>query len=306
MKKAIILVFSTFILSAIPRVLNYQAKLVDSLDVGLNDTLDITFRLYSSETGGFPLWEQNIDSVIVSRGLFSVELSGFPDSVEFDDTYWVEIEVAGEIVSPRRRLSAVPYAFSSQNTENAIYSVRTPGTSPRNGNLIIDSGEGTTISDFGDSIRVIFGCTGGGESGGGWEPANLWRSKLNHLFTFNFVSCNPVTLTDSVFVYEVPSGKNFLLYGLTMSTSIPWGNTGSLQLRNSYSAVTAGELLATDQWGVGSTAEREINYPIPVEIPGGTRIYNRLGGYFYGTGICGENRYISLTSSVVFWGYLTE
>ncbi len=303
-----ILYFSTVsLLGAIPRSLNYQGKLVDSLDVGINDTLAMTFRLYTSEVGGAPLWEQTIDSVIISRGLFSVGLSGFPDSVNFASEYWIETEVEGEVLAPRRKLSAVPYAFSAVNTENAIYSIRTPGTAPRRGNLIIDAGTGTTLTDYGDSIRVVFSCVGGGGSDGGWKPANLWRSVMNHQFTFNFVSCSPVTLADSVFIYEVPAGNTLYLYGLTLSTSVPWGNnTGSLTLRNSYAAVTAGELLATDQWGIGTTAEREIIYPIPVKIPGGTRLYNKVGGYFYGTGGCGENRYISITSSVVFWGYLTE
>ena len=293
------------LLGAIPRSLNYQGKLVDSLDVGINDTLAMTFRLYSSEVGGTSLWEQTIDSVIISRGLFSVELSRFPDSVNFASEYWIETEINSEIIAPRRKLSAVPYAFSSANTENAIYSIQTPGTSPRHGNLIIDSGSGTAVTDYGDSIRIIFSCEDGSSSGGNWEPANLWQSVMNHQFTFNFVSCTPVTRTDSVFVYEVPADNTLYLYGLTLSTSVPWGNTGSLTLRNSYAAVTAGELLATDQWGIGTTAEREMIYPIPVEIPGGTRLYNKLGGYFYGTGGCAENRYISLTSSVVFWGYLT-
>lgn len=285
---------------ALPRAFNYQGKLTNSIGVGINDTLPITFRLYTSEIGGSPIYERRIPDVVISKGLFSVELSGFPDSVDFSEPYWVEVQVDTVTLAPRQKLSSVPYALSAINTQNAIYSISTPAGERHHGHLILSAEPGVTMSDFGDSIKVIFGC-----AGAGFSPANLWRSVMYLQFDFAFVSCNPVTRSDSVLVYEVPAGKTLYLYGISLSTSLPWGSTSSLTLRNSYSAVIASELLAADQWSISQTAEKEIYYSIPVAIPGGTRIYNKLSGYFYGTGVCGENRSVSITSSTIIWGYLT-
>ena len=99
------------LLAVVPRILNYQGKLLDSEGIGVNDTLDMTFRLYTDESGGTAIWSETIPDVVISKGLFSVELSGFPDTVDFSEQYWLEIEVAGEVMSPREHLTSAPYAF---------------------------------------------------------------------------------------------------------------------------------------------------------------------------------------------------
>jgi len=120
----IILIGYTYLFSAIPRTLHYQGKLLDSSSVGINDTIALTFRLYDSETVGPILWEETITNVIISKGLLSVELGtadGF-DTLSFSNPYWLEIEVEGEILSPREKLNSVPYAIRSTFSDNISYS----------------------------------------------------------------------------------------------------------------------------------------------------------------------------------------
>ncbi len=103
---------------------NYQAKLTDSSGVGLNDTLDIVFRLYDSESGEDLLWEEPHTNVIVTRGLFTVLLGDsipFPDSLTPSASYWLEIEVAGERLSPRNRFVPSHYAIRSLYSDTAGY-----------------------------------------------------------------------------------------------------------------------------------------------------------------------------------------
>ena len=155
------------LMAAVPKVLNYQGKLLDSDGVGVNATLNMTFKLYTTETGGTAIWmeEHNeANAVPVSKGLFSVELGSivpFPPTVDFSTPYWLEIVVNGETMGPREKLTSAPYSIRSEYseyTEKAIQSVHTPeDTTARTGRLVFRAGEGATLSDGGDSITIIVG-----------------------------------------------------------------------------------------------------------------------------------------------------
>ncbi|MGB9561361.1 MAG: hypothetical protein ACPL6C_00965, partial [bacterium] len=164
MKAKCLLVLITFgvSISLVPRVLNYQGKMLDSSGVGINDTLDITFRLYTSETGGEPIWEKTLNDIIVRQGIFSVELSGFPDSVDFSQEYWLEVSIGEERFLPRERLTSAPYSIRASTVERAVQSVRRRGSRiSRTGTIILSELPGATIDEAGDSIFIFFGAGGG-------------------------------------------------------------------------------------------------------------------------------------------------
>ncbi|HDR91346.1 MAG TPA: hypothetical protein ENN75_03750, partial [candidate division Zixibacteria bacterium] len=100
---------------AVPRTMNYQGKLTDPAGVAINADLDMTFRLYSTETGGSALWTETHSGafqVEVVKGLFDVELGSIiPIDLDFSADYWLELVVSGEILAPREKLSTVGYAF---------------------------------------------------------------------------------------------------------------------------------------------------------------------------------------------------
>ena len=150
-----------------PRVLNYQGKLLGRDGVGIDDTLAMTFRLYTSELGGEPIWSETIPAVGISKGLFSVILGSstpFPDSVDFSSQYWLEVEIAGERMRPRERLSAVPYAMYSARAENALisYSTEVNARRRRGENIVFRAGSGATLADSGSNIYITLGTCGGG------------------------------------------------------------------------------------------------------------------------------------------------
>ncbi|MEO0071135.1 MAG: hypothetical protein ABIK39_03500, partial [candidate division WOR-3 bacterium] len=58
----------------IPQMLSYQGKLTDSLGNSVPDgDYQLTFRLYTQETGGIPFWTEE-QTVAVKNGLFSALL----------------------------------------------------------------------------------------------------------------------------------------------------------------------------------------------------------------------------------------
>ena len=158
----------SILLATIPQVLNYQGKLVDSEGVGLNETLPITFKLYTSETGGESLWTET-QTVLINKGLFSTILGNettFPDSLDFSTQYWLEITVNGEVMSEREMLTPSPYALYSNRVAHALQSVYSDSNATRRtGSFRFSAGEGATLEDDGSAINITIGTCAGGTSG---------------------------------------------------------------------------------------------------------------------------------------------
>ena len=57
----------------VPEALNYQGFLTNAAGQPLDDAVDVLFSLYTSPTGGTPLWT-DVQTVVPSSGLFTVEL----------------------------------------------------------------------------------------------------------------------------------------------------------------------------------------------------------------------------------------
>lgn len=99
-----------------PTTMNYQVMLTDDFDQPLVDQpVELIFRLYDAPSGGVAGWTEPHNTTTNSIGVVSVIL-GSTDPLDFDDfpgMLYLEVEVNGEIMSPRRQLTAAPYAFDS-------------------------------------------------------------------------------------------------------------------------------------------------------------------------------------------------
>ena len=89
--------------------ITYQGQLQDS-GGPFNGTVEMDFRLYTSETGGGALNVQT-KVVNVSDGLFQVELDF--GNQPYQDGLWLGVSVGGEALDPRQRLSAAPLALQA-------------------------------------------------------------------------------------------------------------------------------------------------------------------------------------------------
>jgi len=100
------------ITTSISPVMSYQGRLASG-GAAVDGVVLMTTRLYEDESGGGAIWQEGPESVLVSRGLFTVILG---DSVplpvgSMDRSLWLEIEVTGTVL-PRQKLTGSPYAFS--------------------------------------------------------------------------------------------------------------------------------------------------------------------------------------------------
>ena len=103
--------------AAVPPTMSYQGVLTDIGGTPLADgPHDLVFSLYTSETGGAPLWSESQPAITLTKGVFSVTLGSVtPLTSAFDQQYWLGVSVdAGAELVPRIALASAPYALSVQ------------------------------------------------------------------------------------------------------------------------------------------------------------------------------------------------
>ena len=121
----------------IAQTVNYQARLMNSSGINVGDgTYSMKISVYSQASGGSSLWSAsttnglpagtpaNID-VEVKNGLFSILLGdisndqvAFPEGLFNNESLYLGITVGADSeMTPRKRLSAVPYAYNSQTLQ---------------------------------------------------------------------------------------------------------------------------------------------------------------------------------------------
>src|SRR3990172_2660082 len=102
---------------SVPGLINYQGRLMDSGGMPVTDLSALmTFTLWDGLMAGSSLWTES-QAVLVQDGLYSVMLGDsvpVPASVLNGATGYLEVTVLGETLSPRQRLTAVPYALKAE------------------------------------------------------------------------------------------------------------------------------------------------------------------------------------------------
>jgi hypothetical protein len=110
--------------------LNIQGIVRKSTGANLDDgTYSMTFRLYTTSSGGSNIWLETHDNMDVTSGVYSAVLGLInPFTIPFDQPYFLGISVdGGAEVSPRLRLTASPYTLSLIGQSNLFPSTGTVG-----------------------------------------------------------------------------------------------------------------------------------------------------------------------------------
>jgi hypothetical protein len=170
----IVLGQSVFAASGTNRSLNYQARLLSSSGQNVSDgTYALKFSLYSQSSGGTPIWTASgtnsvpvAINVTVTNGLFSVLLGDTDfqgqNPFNFDwynDSLYLGVTVdADSEMSPRKRLSSVPYAFVAETLQGQYASSSVTSTG---GSLFALN---QTSSDSASATRTALSITTQGTS----------------------------------------------------------------------------------------------------------------------------------------------
>ena len=119
----IFLIFCSSVWADIPKQINFQGILKDSLGAPYPDgNYSITFRIYDAASGGNILWQEG-QLIAISGGLFTHILGSaisIPDSVFKNSLRWLGIQVAGNPeITPRTQLNSAPYSFQALRSDSA-------------------------------------------------------------------------------------------------------------------------------------------------------------------------------------------
>jgi len=151
---AIIVVAATVVVAEIPNVINYQGRLTNP-DGSLvtNGDYQIAFAIYDQAIDGTVLWNCPAQTVSIENGLFTYQLGSvtpFPNGLfESDTLRWLEIEVGGEKIIPRTKLTSVPYAYHSLHADTAAYSLSGSGSGGW-----VDNGIVVALTTTSDSVGI--------------------------------------------------------------------------------------------------------------------------------------------------------
>lgn len=108
--------------AAVPGQIDFQGLLLDSGGSPVNGANDLDFELFDAPSGGSSLWSESHVAVSVVDGVYDVtlgETTPITPALLSGGAVYLEITVAGETLSPRERLVAVPYALSAASAESA-------------------------------------------------------------------------------------------------------------------------------------------------------------------------------------------
>jgi hypothetical protein len=116
---------------AVPQFINFQGRLVSSDATPITEPTLITFNLYDVPTGGTAIGNQ-IDKTINpdNNGTFSTTLE-FNSSYFNESDRYLEVQVQGDLaMTPRQRISAVPYAYRAITAESLAGGIPMGPTGP--------------------------------------------------------------------------------------------------------------------------------------------------------------------------------
>ena len=103
----------------------YPGTLTNQTGVPVNATVTMQFRLYDAASGGAVKWGPETQSVQVTDGLFNA-LSGSVTAINaanLTGDLWLDIRVNNEQLTPRERLTTVPYAVEAGTLPNGVVHV---------------------------------------------------------------------------------------------------------------------------------------------------------------------------------------
>lgn len=142
--------------AAVPHLINYQGKLLDSFGKPVTGTTKkVTFSIYNVSAGGTALWSETYPALSVNQGVFSCMLGGItPLNLAFDQQYYLGIQVESDPeMSPRQYIASAGYAIRAENVTGVV-SIANGGTGSTNA---ANGANGIVILDTSSRLPAVDG-----------------------------------------------------------------------------------------------------------------------------------------------------
>ena len=119
----LLLLWSSIGHAASPNVMGYNGTLMDEDGNPVDTNIDLVIRICDAPQDGSCYLQQSFASTLVTTGYFEVLVDGDENELitaiplheifAASQNLFIELEVENDILSPRQRITSVPYAFSS-------------------------------------------------------------------------------------------------------------------------------------------------------------------------------------------------
>ena len=109
--------------AAVPRTLSYQGYLKNTDGTPVIVATTVKFALYSSTSGGGPVWDSGTVSVIPANGIYSVALGNNPQPPlpSFDRPYWMGVTAGTDPeMRPLQPLTSAPYSLHARTADAVL------------------------------------------------------------------------------------------------------------------------------------------------------------------------------------------
>lgn len=117
LKKILIFIFvitcAVSVYAGAPYEIRYNGKL-KSYGSEANGTKSMNFFIFDSLTSGALLWQSGTQSISVSSGIFTYVMQPANVDWQVKDCY-LEVVIDGKVMTPREKLTSVPYAIHADN-----------------------------------------------------------------------------------------------------------------------------------------------------------------------------------------------
>jgi hypothetical protein len=176
-------------LAQVPQATSFTGRLVDDLGNPLPGPVDLELRVFDMAAAGALLYsELHLETTLGPTGVFSVQLglgtnpSGtFGTALFADADRWLEVVVDGDVLSPRERITSVPWALRASEADTL------GGLSPADLLRASHSREVVPINDFAAiSFTAVLSTTADAPGDG---LLMIWAS-LNAEYDFDSAGAN--------------------------------------------------------------------------------------------------------------------
>ena len=156
----------SLLVGGVPQNLSYQGFIKASDGTLLPDgSYTVTFRIYEEVTGGVSLWSEEHE-IYLKSGMVSATLGESTSFTFSTKMNYLEIQVNGDVMTPRQKMTSVTYAFHAESaqkiaTDSTTYTF--PLEDGTSGQSLTTDGSGSlswTTVDGGSSSATSLSATG--------------------------------------------------------------------------------------------------------------------------------------------------
>ncbi len=243
----------SLLVGGVPQNLSYQGFIKASNGSLLPDgTYTVIFRIYEEATGGVDLWSEEHE-IYLKSGMISATLGESTSFTFSTKMNYLEIQVNGDVMTPRQKMTSVTYAFHAESaqkiaTDSTTYTF--PLEDGTSGQSLTTDGSGSlswTTVEGGSSSSTSLSATGDATGPG---VLKLYEDTDDGT---NYAGLQAGTMaTDVTWTLPTADGTSGQVLSTDGLKNLSWTSEGAFSTVTASGAVTANANLSVKNGSTGA------------------------------------------------------